>query len=79
MRTNSKNARPKPTTQTSKPASKTLSQVPNKKVEEKKVIIKSDGKELKDAFELFYGNNGRINDREIRQAIQNIYFDEKNP
>ena len=79
MRTNSKPAQPKPTTQTSKPASKAPSQVPTKKVEEQKVIIKSDGNEIKDAFELFDANDGRINAREIRQAMQNIGFDEKNP
>ena len=79
MRTNSKPAQAKPTTQTSKPTSKAPSQVPTKKVEEQKVIIKSDGNEIKDAFELFDANDGRINAREIRQAMQNIGFDEKNP
>ena len=79
MRTNSKPAQPKPTTQTSKPASKPTSQVQSKKVEEQKVIIHSDGNEIKDAFELFDANDGRINAREIRQAMQNIGFDEKNP
>ena len=84
MRTNSKPAQPKPTTTTtskpaSKPASKGPSQAQSKKVEVQKVIIKSDGNEIKDAFELFDANDGRINAREIRQAMQNIGFDEKNP
>ena len=63
----------------SKPASKGPSQAQSKKVEVQKVIIKSDGNEIKDAFELFDANDGRINAREIRQAMQNIGFDEKNP
>ena len=79
MRTNSKPAQQKPTTTTSKPSSKAPSQVQSKKVEEQKVIIKSDGNEIKEAFELFDANDGRINTREIRQAMQNIGFDEKNP
>ena len=61
MRTNSKPAQPKPTTTSSKPTSKTPSQVQSKKVEEQKVIIKSEGDEIKDAFELFDANDGRIN------------------
>ena len=79
MRTNSKPAQQKPTTTSSKPSSKPTSQVQSKKVEEQKVIIKSDGNEIKDALELFDANDGRINTREIRQAMQNIGFDEKNP
>ena len=79
MRTNSKPAQQKPTTTSSKPPSKPTSQVQSKKVEEQKVIIKSDGNEIKDALELFDANDGRINTREIRQAMQNIGFDEKNP
>ena len=79
MRTNSKQVQSKPPTTTSKPASKAPSQVQSKKVEVQKVIMKSDGNEIKDAFELFDANDGRINTREIRQAMQNIGFDEKNP
>ena len=83
MRTNSKQVQSKPPTTTSKPASKPASkgpsQVQSKKVEVQKVIMKSDGNEIKDAFELFDANDGRINAREIRQAMQNIGFDEKNP
>ena len=83
MRTNSKPVQSKPPTTQSKPASKPASKGPSqaqsKKVEVQKVIIKSDGNEIKDAFELFDANDGRINSREIRQAMQNIGFDEKNP
>ena len=83
MRTNSKQVQSKPPTTTSKPASKPASKAPSqvqsKKVEVQKVIMKSDGNEIKDAFELFDANDGRINTREIRQAMQNIGFDEKNP
>ena len=79
MRTNSKPAQPKPTTTTSKPTSKAPSQMQSKKVEEQKVIIKSEGDDIKDALELFDANDGRINAREIRMAMQNIGFDEKNP
>ena len=84
MRNNSKQVvQSKPTTTTSKPASKPASkgpsQVQSKKVEVQKVIMKSDGNEIKDAFELFDANDGRINAREIRSAMQNIGFDEKNP
>jgi len=84
MRNNSKQVvQSKPATTTSKPASKPASkgpsQVQSKKVEVQKVIMKSDGNEIKDAFELFDANDGRINAREIRSAMQNIGFDEKNP
>ena len=84
MRNNSKPVvQSKPATTTSKPASKPASkgpsQVQSKKVEVQKVIMKSDGNEIKDAFELFDANEGRINAREIRTAMQNIGFDEKNP
>ena len=84
MRNNSKQVvQSKPATTTSKPASKPASkgpsQVQSKKVEVQKVIMKSDGNEIKDAFELFDANDGRINAREIRSAMQNIGFDEMNP
>ena len=80
MRTNSKPVQPKPTTTTtSKPQSKPTSQAQSKKVEVQKVIIRSEGDDIKDAFELFDANDGKINAREIRQAMQNIGFDEKNP
>ena len=59
--------------------SKPTSQVQSKKVEVQKVIIKSEGDDIKDAFELFNANDGKINAREIRTAMQNIDFDEKNP
>ena len=47
----------------------------SKKVEVQKVIIKSEGDDIKDAFELFDANDGKINTREIRT----VSFDEKNP
>ena len=69
----------KPVT-TSKPASKPSSQAPSKKVEVQKVVVSSNGDEIKDTFELFDANgDGRINAREIRGAMQNIGYDEKNP
>ena len=57
----------------------TTSQAQSKKVEVQKVIIKSEGDDIKDAFELFDANDRKINTREIRTAMQNIGFDEKNP
>ena len=58
--------------------SKPTFQAQSKKVEVQKVIIKSEGDDIKDAFELFDANDGKINAREIRTAMQNINFDEKN-
>ena len=78
MKTNPRPAQ-KPTTSISKPQSKPTSQAQSKKVEVQKVIIRSEGDDIKDAFELFDANDGKINAREIRQAMQNIGFDEKNP
>ena len=45
-----------------------------------KVIMSSDNgiEEIKEAFELFNVNDGRINAREIKSAMQNIGFDEQN-
>ena len=67
--------------QASKPASKSPSQVPSKKVEIKKVVITSDdGDEIKNAFEFFDSNgNGKIDAREVRNAMQKIGYDENNP
>jgi centrin-1 len=67
--------------QASKPASKAPSQVPSKKVEIKKVVISSDdGDEIKNAFEFFDSNgNGKIDAREVRNAMQKIGYDENNP
>ena len=49
-------------------------------MEVQKTVIRSDGDEIKDTFELFDVNgDGRINAREIRSAMQSIGFDEKNP
>ena len=58
-----------------------LAQKPTTSIQEsevQKVIIKSEGDDIKDAFELFDANDGKINDREIRTAMQNICFNEKN-
>ena len=64
----------------SKPASKSSSQAPTKKVESQKLVVSSDGDQIKEAFELFDANgDGRINAREIRSAMQSIGYDEKNP
>ncbi len=63
----------------SKPASKAPSQAPTKKVEIKKVVYDSDGDKIKEAFELFDSYEGRINAKEVREAMQNIGYDEKNP
>ena len=52
MKTNPRPAQ-KPTTSTSKPQSKPTSQAQSKKIEVQKVIIKSEGDDIKDAFELF--------------------------
>ncbi len=78
MKTNPRPAQ-KPTISTSKPRSKPTSQAQSKKVEVQKVIIKSEGNDIKDAFELFDSNDGKINAMEIRTAMQNIGFIEKNP
>ena len=69
--------------QGSKPASKGPSAAPSKgqskKVEEQRVTSSSDGGDIKDAFELFDANDGKINAREIKEAMQNIGFDDNNP
>ena len=82
----SQNTKPaqKPATSTSKPSSKPASKAPSqaqsKKVEIQKVIVKSEGDEIKDAFEFFDSNGtGKIDAREIRGAMQSIGFDETNP
>jgi Ca2+-binding EF-hand superfamily protein len=71
----------KPTSQVvSKPssqaASKVASQAPTKKIEERKVV---DGSEIQEAFELFDSNDGKIDAREVKDAMVNIGYDEKNP
>ena len=70
--------------QGSKPASKGPSAAPSqsqsKKVEIQKVIRSSEGgDDIKDAFELFDANDGKIDAREIKEAMQNIGFDDNNP
>ena len=62
-----------------KPASKGTSQPQTNKVEQK-VVVSSNGDEIKEAFELFDANgDGKVNVREIRGAMQSIGYDEKNP
>jgi centrin-1 len=75
----------KPTT-TSKPTStsKPSSQAPTKKVEiqqERHYTYNPelDGDKIREAFELFDSNDGRLNAQEVRDAMQNIGYDETNP
>ena len=65
----------------SKPQSKAASQAPTKKVEVKKYVYSSvtDDDKIKEAFELFDSNDGRIDAGEVKDAMQNIGYDEKNP
>ena len=59
-----------------KPASKPASQSQSKKVEVQKVVVKSEGDDIKDAFELFDSNGtGKIDAREVRGAMQSIGFE----
>ena len=60
-------------------ASKAASQAPTKKIEVKKVTTSGDGSEIQEAFELFDSNDGKLNVREVRDAMLNIGYDEKNP
>ena len=62
---------------TQKTDSKSQSKNQSKKVEQP--IPKSDGNEIKEAFELFDANDGKLDVREVRGAMQNIGYDEKNP
>jgi len=74
-------------TSSSKPDSKQGSKGPSaapskaqsKKVEVQRVTSSSDGGDIKDAFELFDANDGKINAREIKEGMQNIGFDDNNP
>ena len=51
----------------------------SKKVE-KQIVSQSDGDEIKNAFEFFDSNgNGKIDAREIKYAMQNIGYDERDP
>ena len=70
--------------QGSKPASKgpsaSPSQSQSKKVEVQRAIRSSEGgDDIKDAFELFDANDGKIDAREIKEGMQNIGFDDHNP
>ena len=64
-------------TTSQKTDSKSQSKNQSKKVEQP--IPKSDGNEIKEAFELFDANDGKLDVREVRGAMQNIGYDEKNP
>ena len=71
---------PKPNSNVpSKPASKAPSQAPTKKVELKKVDYDSDGNRIREAFEIFDSNEGRVDAKEVKESMQNIGYDEKNP
>ena len=66
----------------SKGPSKPDSQAPTKKVETQKYISYSStdgGDRIKEAFELFDANDGKIDAREVKDAMVNIGYDEKNP
>ena len=65
--------------QGSKGPSAPSSKAQSKKVEEQRVTSSSDGGDIKDAFELFDANDGKINAREIKEGMQNIGFDDNNP
>ena len=65
--------------QGSKGPSAPSSKAQSKKVEEQRVVSSSDGGDIKDAFELFDANDGKINAREIKEGMQNIGFDDNNP
>ena len=67
-------------TPTSKPPSAAPSKAQSKKVEVQKVMVRSEGgDDLKDAFELFDANDGKIDAREIKEGMQNIGFDDHYP
>ena len=66
----------------SKGPSKGPSQAPSKKVEVKKYIYYSStdgGDRIKEAFELFDSNEGKIDAKEVKEAMVNIGYDEKDP
>ena len=73
-------SKPAPAQSTSKPSS----QAPTKKVEIKQerhytYNPELDGDKIREAFELFDSNDGRLNAQEVRDAMQNIGYDETNP
>ena len=52
----------------------------SKQVVKQEVVVETSGDEIKRAFELFDENgNGKIDAREIRNAMLNIGFDENSP
>ena len=80
---NKKQHQTAPSKSDSKQGSKGPSAAPSKgqskKVEEQRVTSSSEGGDIKDAFELFDANDGKINAREIKEGMQNIGFDDNNP
>ena len=69
----SSNQASKPSSQV---ASKAASQAPTKKIEIKKEVTRSgDGSEIQEAFELFDSNDGKLNVREVRDAMLNIGYE----
>ena len=78
----SKPASNAPSKSGSRGASKGPSQVPSKKVEVKKYISYSStdgGDRIKEAFELFDSNEGKIDAKEVKESMVNIGYDEKDP
>ena len=65
----------------SKPQSKPASQAPTKKVELRQTAhsVVTDDDKIKEAFELFDSNDGRLDASEVKEAMQSIGYDEKNP
>ena len=65
----------------SKPQSKPASQAPTKKVEIRQTAhsVVTDDDKIKEAFELFDSNDGRLDASEVKEAMQSIGYDEKNP
>lgn len=65
----------------SKPQSKPASQAPTKKVDLRQTAhsVVLDEDKIKEAFELFDSNDGRLDASEVKEAMQNIGYDQKNP
>ena len=52
----------------------------SKQVKPEKEVVESDGQDIQRTFEFFNANgNERINAKEIKMAMQNIGYDDKNP
>ena len=65
----------------SKPQSKPASQAPTEKVDLRQTAhsVVLDDDKIKEAFELFDSNDGRLDASEVKEAMQNIGYDQKNP